>query len=95
MGDETIVGISDPDERETPVIRVKQQNRILFILGVVLVIFASALAGIGLISMFHVAADPQAVNASREQMGGWVTYILGVFSGLIVGGAMGASVRKP
>ncbi len=71
-------------------VKVKQQTAILTFLGLTLLMFSAGLMAIGIVSMFRVSSDPQAVNATREVLGQLVIFILGVFSGLVAPNAVAA-----
>ena len=52
-------------------------------LGAALLIFAVGHVMIGWASLTHNAADPQGVNAVREDLKGFVMFILGVLAGVV------------
>lgn len=63
--------------------KTKQQAIIMWFLGLTLLTFAVGLVAIGVASFFWSAADPQAVNATRENLGQLTIFILGVFAALV------------
>ncbi len=96
MSDDIIPGAAEPADVAVQPDgngKVKQQTAILTFLGLTLMFFALGLVAIGVVSMFRPAADPQAVNATRETMGQLVIFILGVFAALVAPNAA-AAIRK-